>query len=72
LKLLNKMGYYDYLTVSSFLTIPDIISLRQVDKFNYLMTKREEIWFMKWEKSYAEQNIVSDTFEEKTIIAFKA
>lgn len=66
------MGYYDYLTVSSFLTIPDIISLRKVDKFNYLMTKREEIWFMKWEKSYAEQNIVSDTFEEKTIIAFKA
>jgi hypothetical protein len=34
------MGFYDYLTVCSFLNIKDIINLRQTDKFNYLMSKR--------------------------------
>jgi hypothetical protein len=34
------MGYYNYITVCSFLTVPEIIKLRQVDQFNYMMTQR--------------------------------
>lgn len=40
LKVLSKMGYYNYLKMCSFLSIDDIVNLRKTDKFNYQMSKR--------------------------------
>ena len=41
LQLINRMGFYNYLNVCSYLSIPDIMNLRKVDKLNYQMTKRQ-------------------------------
>ena len=60
LQLLNKMGFYNYLTVCSYLHIPDLVSLRRVDKLNYQMSKREEIWFTKWETLYTKKHNLID------------
>ena len=71
MQLLNKMGFYNYLTVCSYLHIPDLISLRRVDKLNYQMSKREEIWFTKWETLYTKKhNLIDEEFEIRCRKAF--
>lgn len=71
LQLLNKMGFYNYVNVCSFLTIPEIISMRRVDKLNYQVSRREEIWFTKWETLFSKQyNFVDEEFENRCRKAF--
>jgi hypothetical protein len=73
LQVLNKMGFYNYINVCTYLTIPDLIALRQVDKLNYQITKREEIWFTKWEFHYSKSyNFVDEEFETRCIKAYTA
>jgi hypothetical protein len=50
------MGYFNYVNVCSYLTVPELIKLRQVDVLNYELTKREEIWFSKWELLYSKKH----------------
>lgn len=72
LKLLNKMGFYNYVNVCSYLTLPDIIALRQVDKLNYQISKREEIWFTKWETIFSKKyNFVDEEFEARCKKAYE-
>jgi len=65
------MGFYNYLNVCSYLSIIDIISLRKVDKLNYQMTKREEVWFTKWETVYTgKHNLTDEEYEIRCKKAF--
>ena len=71
LRLLSKMGFYDYLTMTSYMSVPDLLQLRRADKFNYMMTKREEVWFMRWENCYAQKyNYTQESYELRCRAAY--
>ncbi len=74
LKILDRMGFNEYVTLCQFLDVKELVQLTQVNKMNYMMIDREEVWIEKWENCFTnkyEQTVHGETFRLRCIKAYQ-